>query len=125
MHTLIRCISDMGAGKPSDASFQTVMHATLRFLKSSELCGIPFVPKFHHLVHLVWDTQETGDVKITATYFDESLNKELGSVCGLAYESVFHARVLLYMREVLKKTRARGALGPYRSWLVAESQVPT
>ena len=93
MHTLLEHISGLKGRHPCPATHREMMNGALQFLRGSRAMGIPFTPKFHYLLHLVWDSRINGDPKLYATYLDESLNKELGTTGQRAYAHVWHQRV--------------------------------
>ena len=115
MANLIDRISQLGPGKPSAADVQFMMDAVLSFLRGARRVGVSFKPKFHFLVHLVYEIRRSGDPKVYSTFNDESLNKELGAIGQFSYAIVWHQRLLLYMRNVLAQKRT--AIGKCREWL--------
>ena len=119
MKTIIEIFDGLDGRTPSKEEHATLVLNVLRFIKSCKLALPSLTPKFHYLLHLVFDTRRVGDPSNTATWVDESLNKELSSVGALAYSSVFHQRVLLYMREVLLPT-AKRALGRHRAFMARQ-----
>ena len=120
MRILLQCISGLQGRIPCAATFRTMMSEAIAFVRSSAAFGVNQTPKFHFLLHLVWDTQRNGDPRTYATYLDESLNMELAAVASAAYSCVWHQRVLLYMKEVLQRVGGR-VVGAYRSWLISEA----
>ena len=83
------------AGPSLDAmEAQAIMDTCLRFLSLHEEAEIPFIPKFHLMVHLAKQSYELGNPVNLATWHDESLNSQPAKIAAAAHPLVFERRVL-------------------------------
>ena len=73
---------------------QKLFDASLRFLALREAAGIPWIPKMHLMVHLIFQTPRFGNPLHCATWADESNNLQFARVCAAANPIVFERRVL-------------------------------
>ena len=73
---------------------QQLMDSALCFLGHRHAAGIAWIQKMHLMIHLVKQSDRHGNPYRLATWTDESLNRELASVCGSAHPLVFERRVL-------------------------------
>ena len=122
MKTIIEIIDNLNGRSPSAEERATLIFFGVRFLKACKsLWGEELTPKFHYMLHLLFDSHRNGDPNLSATWYDETLNKELATAGASAYHSVWHQRVLLTMREVLKQTHKR-RLGAHRAFMQRESR---
>jgi hypothetical protein len=76
------------------ADQQALVDCAVRFLTHREPAGIPFKPKMHLFVHLVYDAGRFGNPLYLGTWIDEGLNRQLAAVCRSAHTAVWHRRVL-------------------------------
>lgn len=75
---------------------QVMFKATLTFIVDSARAGIPMMPKHHLLLHLFHpkSIQRTGNPRLFANWYDESLNSDLAALSKRAHVHKFEARVL-------------------------------
>ena len=78
--------------RPSEA--QRILDAMLRFLNMHQEAAIPFIPKFHLMVHLGYQSLRMGNPICLATWHDESLNAQLAKMAASAHPLVFERRTL-------------------------------
>ena len=64
------------------------------FLSLHEDTELPFIPKFHPMVHLGVQCFDLGNPIQLATWHDESLNLQLSRISASAHPLVFERRVL-------------------------------
>ena len=76
------------------AARQELVDCAVRYLTLREACGIPWKPKCHMFLHLVFESGVFGNPRFTATWVDEGLNRRLAKVCGAAAACVWAQRVL-------------------------------
>lgn len=83
--------------------------AVLLYLNNREAAGIPWKPKAHLMVHLVWQCARFGNPRLVGTWHDESLNRELAQVARSAHSRVWHTRVLAVFSDTRGPTNKAAA----------------
>ena len=73
---------------------QGVMDAILRYLNLYNEADLPFMPKYHFMVHLGQQCLRLGSPICLATWHDKSLNAQLSKISAAAHPMVFERRVL-------------------------------
>ena len=88
------CRSSVGAPL-APAMAQQMLELGLRHLRYCRVAGIPFGPKHHLFVHLMFNSQWAGSPSSYHTFFDEGLNKKIAAVARAAYATVWELRFCL------------------------------
>ena len=67
--------------------------------------GVPFHPKWHFSLDLVYEAGVAGNPAFYSTFLDESYNGKLAKVCRACHSQTFHARVLSNFRWAFSRVR--------------------
>ncbi len=78
---------------------QRMYDAVLQLVRLWDAAGIPYKPKMHLLVHMLQQTQFSGNPANYSTFFDEGLNKVLASVSRAAHRTVWELRIFAHMAQ--------------------------
>jgi len=93
------------------ADHQALVDTAIRFMTLREKAGIPYKPKMHLYIHLVYNSGRLGDPLHLGTWIDEGLNRQLAAVCRSAHKAVWHRRVLATFNHSAGPT-AKAVQGP-------------
>ena len=76
-------------------AIQQLMDAAARFLVLRQSAGIPYKPKMHMMVHLVYQATTFGNPRcLGGTWEDEGLNMQLAVAARTAHAAVWSKRIL-------------------------------
>ena len=102
--TTLRIVREHPFTLPPGAQ-QEFMNSMVKGLKMLQAPGIASRPKMHAMVHMCHDTREKGSPALHATWFDESLNRNLKLIAAGSHSRNFYERVLHSLNETLKRKR--------------------
>jgi len=91
--------------QPDEATCQRLVDLGLTHLRLAKAAGVPFSPKHHLFLHLLFQTLRAGSPADFNTFMDESLNRMMSSVSKAAYHSVWEMRIQLCVRCMSAKKR--------------------
>ncbi len=60
-----------------------------------------YTPKFHVMMHCLFNSRRQGNPTVYSNWMDETLNKSLKATCKFASQATFEASVLLKMSTIL------------------------
>lgn len=91
----------------SGAQLQRMTDFASRAFSLREAAGIPFVPKWHLMLHLVHDAHTRGNPKHWTTFLDEDFNGKLKAMASSLHRATWYRRLLQHFRATYSKVRTR------------------
>ena len=90
-------------------TLQRMMELGLRHVRICRAVGIPWTPKHHLFIHMIYQSREAGNPTTFHTFLDESLNRTLAAIARSAYASVWEWRILANFEQL--QPQDRGFIG--------------
>eukprot|EP00969_Alexandrium_andersonii_P032387 1414228-Alexandrium_andersonii.AAC.1 len=78
-----------------------------RYMRGIRALGFSFVPKDHLMLHVNHRCPFTGNPWATATFLDESLNKQLKKALRLRHQSTFERLAFVKVQETINRHLGR------------------
>jgi len=98
----VRMLEVVGDNPDETQSKDLLYHAVMHMALATE-AGITATPKYHQFLHLALDTYMNGNPNVYASWVDESLNKNLASMCAVAHAQVWAPRVFVWWKQARRK----------------------
>ena len=89
------------------AARQELVDCAVRYLALREPAGLPWRPKCHMFLHLVFESRVFGNPRVTGNWVDEGLNRRLAKVCAASASAVWARRVLATFAHLPKHALAK------------------
>jgi len=95
----VRMLEVVGNNPDETQSNDLLYHAVMHMALATE-AGLAATPKYHQFLHLAWDTYMNGNPNVYASWVDESLNKNLTSICAVAHSQVWAPRIFTWWKKL-------------------------